>query len=796
MENSTITPDCILAGLGELDRKELAGMIALLENAKFLALAVEFAEKAGSKLKLPVRSERFAARVSAAADKINDSTDETNSLRHHLWCMLRKGVDLDVSLPLATRTARRESVELGHQVSKKLSSEYSTLPKDARRSKRALDWIKRKTLRFGGQENLEFGKIVELEATRLLGALLKEDALDAETKSQLMNEIRAKFEDLPADLKDEKLQKAISSGDWEIIGAVLTSGSFVSIAIAVEIAGFSAYILAAKASAIVPFIGGKTAVSLLAVLANPLFIIFVLVGCGWFTVSGVGSSVRSAVSTRIVVLLALKGLLNRRDGCAALLNDFRTIDPGTLSTLRYLSPSQCQTMRARGKRVEELACHAISRAPGIPPPPWDKQPEGEAAKAIEDFLHIDQKRNRDQLDVLATGILTAGDLLYASWSINPLVIQAADFSRSAEIDNIFEFSAFAGRWEEMSAASAQGLENSLQGYTAEQLVLTRLVEEGHAVELAASSNTPGFDILVDGMPFQIKCGEPDSISLLTEHFEKYQDVPVIANTELAAGAAEQPWADQVFVIDGFDLETVREMTSTALEAGAAIGDLPIPFYAVIVGIARNLQDLKNGRMGFADLPSELVVEAVIRGTLATVGAKTGAVAGLIFFGPAGPVILSPVGGVISLLATPKVRQLIEDTVSPDWSKEVVERAASLRSNVFNALDRRLRYLNREPLTAYEPNTVENWLYARKLDDIIASAEQRTDIESLSLNTAVDGQVLLGKVLAAQILDPAIRKAQLALIQKLKDKPKTRDALRKGGKRIAETVSRVTSKAKS
>ena len=91
----------------------------------------------------------------------------------------------------------------------------------------------------------------------------------------------------------------------------------------------------------------------------------------------------------------------------------------------------------------------------------------------------------------------------------------------------------------MSAASAQGLENSLQGYTAEQLVLTRLVEEGHAVELAASSNTPGFNILVDGMPFQIKCGEPDSISLLTEHFEKHQDVPVIANTELAAGAAEQ-----------------------------------------------------------------------------------------------------------------------------------------------------------------------------------------------------------------------------------------------------------------
>ena len=89
--------------------------------------------------------------------------------------------------------------------------------------------------------------------------------------------------------------------------------------------------------------------ALLTVLAKPLFIIFVLVGCGWFTVSGVGSSVRSAVSTRIVVLLALKGLLNRRDGCAALLNDFRTIDPGTLSTFAVSEPKPVPNHARAGK---------------------------------------------------------------------------------------------------------------------------------------------------------------------------------------------------------------------------------------------------------------------------------------------------------------------------------------------------------------------------------------------------------------------------------------------------------------
>ena len=667
MENSTITSDCILAGLGELDRTELAGMIALTENTKLLILLLELAEKTGSKLRLPVQRRRLAAKILVATKEINDSDDETSSLRHRLWCRLREGVDLDVSLPLATRTARRESVELGYKVSKKLSSMYGALPEDTPWSNRALDWMRRKVPFFATQENLEFGKIVELESAKLLGSLLKEDVLDEQTKSQLINEIQDKFENLPTDLKDEELQKAISSGDWKIVGTILASGTLGGIALAVEIAGFSAYILAAQASAIIPLIGGKTAVSLLAVLADPIFFVFAVL-IGWFTVSGIPSSIKSTMAARITIILALKGVMNRRNGCAVLLDDFRRINMGSLSTLRYLSPSQCQTMRARKKRVEELAGHDVSSAPGIPPPPWDKLPEERETEAIEKFLSSDQQRKRNRFDVLATGVLTVGDLLYTSWSIDPLVMQAADFSRAAEIDDVFEFSVFAERWKEMSAASAQGLENSLQGYTAEQLVLTRLIENGHAVELADASNTPGFDILVDGVAFQIKCGEQNSMSLLTEHFEKYEDIPVIANAELAAGVAEQPWADQVFVVEGFDLETIRDMMSTALGAGAAMDDLPVPLYAVIVGVARNLQDLKDGRMGLSDLPGEIVIEAVIRSTLAGVGTKAGATVGMIFLGPAGGVILKYVGGVALLLGAPKVRQVIEEAVSRDWSK--------------------------------------------------------------------------------------------------------------------------------
>jgi len=201
-------------------------------------------------------------------------------------------------------------------------------------------------------------------------------------------------------------------------------------------------------------------------------------------------------------------------------------------------------------------------------------------------------------------------------------------------------------------------------------------------------------------------------------------------------------------------------------------------------------------MGLSDLPGEVVIEAVIRSTLAGAGMKAGATAGLIFFGPAGAVILPYVSGTASLLAAPKVRHMIEKTISPSWSKEIVEIATLLKSHALDALDKRLGSLNRESKMTYEPNTIESWLYARKLDDIMASAEQRADIESQNPDTVSDGHILLGKVVAAQILDPTVRKTQLALIQKLEDKPKARDALRKGIKHLENRVSKAASEAKS
>ncbi|MCY4263028.1 MAG: hypothetical protein OXC97_06950, partial [Candidatus Dadabacteria bacterium] len=192
-------------------------------------------------------------------------------------------------------------------------------------------------------------------------------------------------------------------------------------------------------------------------------------------------------------------------------------------------------------------------------------------------------------------------------------------------------------------------------------------------------------------------------------------------------------------------------------------------------------------MGLSDLPGEIAVDVAIRGALAVVGANAGAVAGLILFGPAGAVVLPYFGGIASLGFVPKVRGAADKVILRNWSKEVVSLAVSLRKDALCVLDRRIERLKRDFKASYDPNTIENWLYVRKLDDIIASAEQLVDIENQNIDTVPDCSALLSKIVAARLLDLSIRNKQTKLIRKLQDKPKFGKILRKRPKKGADWV---------
>ena len=132
---------------------------------------------------------------------------------------------------------------------------------------------------------------------------------------------------------------------------------------------------------------------------------------------------------------------------------------------------------------------------------------------------------------MVVGGLTVADIVYHAAAIEPEVLRAADYSRTEDLSGLFEFGVFADRVRDLGGDAIAGAENHLRGYVAEQIVATRLEEQGHQVELPDAANNAGFDLIVDGTPCQVKC--LGDVQGLIEHFERYPAIPVYVNAELA-----------------------------------------------------------------------------------------------------------------------------------------------------------------------------------------------------------------------------------------------------------------------
>lgn len=188
----------------------------------------------------------------------------------------------------------------------------------------------------------------------------------------------------------------------------------------------------------------------------------------------------------------------------------------------------------------------------------------------------------------------------------------------------------------------------LAGYVAEQQVALDLTRQGHEVEFPATPNQPGYDLLVDGEPVQVKCTLDVDYAL--EHFERYPDIPLIVNAELAQQLGDHPL---VYVDEHLSHAEVADATAESLEALAdfATADdlLPIPFISVVFAGVRNYGDLKAGRIDGDAYFKRVGVDAAYRTVGGTIGATIGGALGSIFPGP-GTILGASFGGLIGSLA--------------------------------------------------------------------------------------------------------------------------------------------------
>ncbi len=382
----------------------------------------------------------------------------------------------------------------------------------------------------------------------------------------------------------------------------------------------------------------------------------------------------------------------------------------------------------------------------------------------------------------AVAALSAGDILYNALSIDPMVLAAADFSRSEELGDIFHFGAFAERIGSMTSAAAAGAENNLRGYVSEQLVAARLTEIGHVISFPETSNNAGFDLVVDGVPFQVKCLK--SLEGLREHFSKYPDMPVYANAELSEAVVDSgaEWAKLVFYVDGFDREIADLIMATSMEAAEALGDLNVPYFAMTISAARNLYRVWRGRMPLSDLPFSVVVDASVKGGLSAIGSLSGKAIGLFAFGPAGAFVLGGVGGVGALAGAGWTREQATRLLSSEWLSELDAATERFRVAVLTAIRTKVAMLNeKKALLPDAASEIKNWTCARFADDILSLEEVAYDLRSVvpSVRQPAKARACLSAMDAAKVHPLAVEAELKELLEVLGAEPsKTHSATKK------------------
>jgi hypothetical protein len=701
-----IPKSVILDGIDALEREEAAHLIAFASVTDMLGrlkdtggdaagwVKRQFAEKGGE-----VAKSSFDLRLEEATNAVLASDTTTLEMKALLWAELFSCLELSRDIPLSKRTGERNCIDLAHAAAVVLGPIVEAEIEQSLAKK----LLKKATSVVKGRDPPSFDTLLMRQLQKVSTQSITDGySADENARNQL-----AKLQNLSRSVQVETL---LNRENASTAGIVALGASAVGASAGVNAAGFSAYIAAAKLSAFVPLVGGKGMVSALFVLANPLVTIPLVLGGGYFLKRSMEQSIKAMFAANMVILLALRGLSHPRTEPGSSTIGFRGISNGSVPKLSGARAVLAEIAATSGIGLP-LAVTPMSEAFGQ----VLKSANTDAFRAI---LFPDERPPTNDDDTLIVGALTVGDAAYHALMIDTKAVEAADFPRSAEIDDLFKFSAFATSAPEFDDSSLSGFENNLAGYVAERIVAARLTEQGYVVSFPETANFPGADLFVDGEAFQVKCLK--SIAGLERHFQKYPDIPVYANAELMDNVAGKAWAGKVFALEGFDYGLTRHIMETSLDAGESLMEINerVPLFAVTLSAARNLHGWWRGAIPLSQVPFDVALGSAIKGGLSIAGGLAGKTFGLVFLGPAGAVIFGGLGGVVSLMGAGTARSQLDKLVAPAWKQSVEENFQKLIASMVSALKQKLDLFHEKRRIFEGKSSIEHLNLRDRLDDDI------------------------------------------------------------------------------
>ncbi|NZA27788.1 hypothetical protein H0E84_15525 [Luteimonas sp. SJ-92] len=780
----------IVAGLGAAPRDLLAACLALFDDSTLQRrIGFPMGRLSPSKINIvadPTDAEA-AASIRSTTQAWLTSPLSDDALRVLLWMYLREAFAL---LPVTFTSCRSAATAADDMVARAL---HSLQP--SRVTKYAQEW--------GLKSAKEVPATLDALARKTMEELMApffnaNDAKSVQARERLLSEVRARVGLLPPEDRERLMHAVEADGvnDAALRKILLTGGGLGALGASVSLAGFSAYILAAQASAFIPLVSGPALVSVVAVLSNPITIIAATASVGWWATRSANQKVRGAVGVRVLSLLALNGLEAGAAGIRAMLAAFPSLEK--LGQTGGLAPAVLGGYRtdwnriaAAGRKatvIDDSVVNVMERPTGV----------GSGSDRLRELIG-------EQRDTVLLAGLTLGDIAYNAYSLDPLVLEAADFSRIDVLDDPVAFAAFAHRIESMDASAHLGAVSNLKGYVAERVVAARLIEQGHVVEFPAASNEAGWDVAVDGVRFQVK--DVGSLAGLQQHFDSGYDYPVIANAEvadeLAARSADDlpEWADQIHFVEGYSNEVVEHVTRSSFEAGGDMLHPDVPLFTLVLSGIRNLERVNRDEITGTQAFQEVLLDGGARAGLAVAGNYVGVGVGLLLFGPAGALVLGAVMPILSQRQSGRLKgkldELLQDETYRKWAQEAEQATAALAGCADDAIRAKAELLrDRQP--ADSQAVVARYLQWRLEDELTFLREARLRLKAMCDDETAAVEVSATRLmswLTTSTLHPSLYQAELsAMSEVFAHRPSTADRVTEVSHKAAERTALAAGKA--
>lgn len=244
------------------------------------------------------------------------------------------------------------------------------------------------------------------------------------------------------------------------------------------------------------------------------------------------------------------------------------------------------------------------------------------------------------------GALAGLSVAEAFSHLDPAVLNAIEFSTADHIHSLASVESYVhDHFFAAPEESADGWLHRLEGYVAEQKAAAALEQAGHHVEFADTPNQEGWDLLVDGHPFQIKEGV--DAAHIKEFLAQHPDIQVLTGEDLASQIQD----GHVEGIPELDHDAIATATKDSLENlnDGFHPNFHIPIFTLLRSSYREAKLLWNENTTIEKAVKHIAIDVACVGGGGWVGAQAGAFL-LSWAGPLGAAIGGILGGVIGGIA--------------------------------------------------------------------------------------------------------------------------------------------------